>query len=129
MASSSPTPTARRSRPTRAELDAAEEHFHRALAQADELRARLQVAELDRDSWRTEHIEVPEAETLARCIRAIDQLIESEATDAAAAAFSLGTWVDEQPNDAAAHQAKPEDSPVGRILLHLAARYGIGAFT
>lgn len=127
-------------RPTKADMQAAVDRADQAVAEADALRARLQLAEFDRDSWRAERLEVPEAETLARCIRAIDTLLfddrdspgptvsTSGVVSAAPFHFCVldetagGADADEPPTR---QYVEAEESPVGRVLLHLAARYGI----
>lgn len=92
-------------------------------ADLEHLGETLRELEADRDRWRAERLSDPEAEALAGCLRAFEQMDEQERARAArvtnAYANTMGSprWASLPPS--------PLESPVGRVLLHLAARYGI----
>lgn len=134
------TTTPAKPRPTRAALDEAERRADEALAEADALRVQLQLAEFERDSWRAERLDVPEAEALARCVRAIDSILfpgaERAVRTAGDGTINVGTmpaqisggisWhTSSSPSLIASVRRATVDYPVGRILLHLAAIFDV----
>lgn len=88
-----------------------------------ELREQDLAAAIDeRDAWRTAHAPDPEADALAGCVRAIEGMraAAKKRTDYdnfASSYTQYGTIEEERPSALAV--------PEGRILLSLAARYGL----
>lgn len=90
------------------------------------LEAAIQNAEhnaKDRDAWRDAHLPDPEAEALAGCVRAIEAMQKAHKNSRndygnfASSYTQYGSIEEEGPSALAA--------PEGRILLALAARYGL----
>jgi len=83
----------------------------------------------DRDRWRVAHLEDPEANALAGCVRAFDTMRESmreRSTNQSGVYGNARPWSDqivygthEEPRPSALRD------PVGRVLLALAARFDL----
>lgn len=77
----------------------------------------------DRDHWRDARLPDKEAEALAGCARALAEMLKTDGRNVSsdfASSFgrpTFGNTIEERPS-ALAH-------PVGRVLLALAARYGL----
>lgn len=92
----------------------------------DACRLRLQEARDDRNAWREQHLHEPEAEALAECIRAITRL--EEALTASRGPSERGGYAVAPTyvmNDQREDVVPARNTPVGRVLLHLAERFGV----
>lgn len=121
-------------RPTKAAMKALADQLEEAqgfLVQRERELARQrashedQVATLaaERDEWRAARIGDPEAEALSGCVRAIDGLLNARSVGSTNTGYSSMAYSGHAysvPGPAA-----PEATPVGRILLHLANRFGV----
>lgn len=103
-------------RPTKAameQLESERDNARRLLARRE---ADLAAAEAEAAAWKEVKIQDPEAEALSGCVRAIEALITSQSSGRNMVGYSTG-FTPPPPT--------PSDTPIGRILLHLAARYGV----
>lgn len=107
-------------RPTRAGMEALTRRVDLLEGLLGRARSDLEAMTLDRDSWQQAHAPDPEAEAIAGCVRAIDEM-RSGGRSAARANRGMSymgeatTWA----------PPRPQDVPEGRVLLNLAARYGV----
>lgn len=119
MATATTDPDAPQPRPTKAAMAALQQELveqrrltSAALHQAEE-------AAEDRNRWRDAKIQDSEAEAISGCVRALDELTgrnrNRSGNDFAAMSPSYGP---SYPQD-------PTTTPVGRVLIHLAQRYGV----
>lgn len=97
------------------EADERADHLHRQRAamgvERDEART-------ERDEWKAAHLPDPEAEALAGCVRAIEALVNPPNQRGTLGYTPTAHW---------GYTGRPDalSMPVGRILLALAARYGV----
>lgn len=109
------TPTPVPARPTKAaliRLAAERDDAVRALAQRERA---LALAEAEAAAWKAVKVADPEAEALSGCVRAIEALLSSAQVNVAS--YAMGFSRPPPPQAA--------ETPIGRILLHLSARYGV----
>lgn len=105
-------------RPTVGHVRALQEELAARTQGEADLFARLQVAEFERDSWRAERLEVPEAEALARCIRALDQYVTTTRAPLVSIGAAITTATGGTPTT-----PKVAADGIERILDYLEARY------
>lgn len=106
-------------------LEKARDDLAAATKRGDELMLDLQLAgeeaerlRKDRDDWRDARMPDREAEALSGCVRALDEMMEPP----------VNLSADRYASPVRASPRRVEyagDSPVGRILLSLAMRYGL----
>lgn len=123
MSTRKPTTRPRAQRPTVAMLLAQEARADRAQADADAWAAQLEQVRREADALRARADALaaaaePEADALAGCTKAIEAMYAAER---AAARNVNAAW----PNYCGGPGPSAHRSAVGRILLHLAARYGV----
>lgn len=104
------------SRPTKAAMLALIEERDAERRRAERSDAELRAAQAERDEWRAVKISDPEAEALSGCVRAIEALLSAQSSRVESSSYGMSSRY-EPP--------APSDTQIGRILLHLAARYGI----
>lgn len=108
------------------DLAAAAERAHNADKRAAAAEARADKVDSD---WRKRFDDLdPEARALAACVRAVDAMNRKQ--DRGYQTLQASTWVSRyDPNTGERNPEPPPppigSSPVGRIILHLAARYGV----
>lgn len=105
-------------------LEKARDDLAAATKRSDELMLDLQLAgeeaerlRKDRDDWRDARLPDREAEALSGCVRALDEMMEPPVNR------SVDHYALARPSPRRVEYAG--DSPVGRVLLSLAARYGL----
>lgn len=109
-----------------ADLAAAAEQARNADKRAAAAEARADKVDAD---WRKRFDDLdPEARALAACVRAIDAMHNKR--DRGYQLLQTSTWTSRyDPNTGERNPEPPPppvgSSPVGRIILHLAARYGV----
>lgn len=79
----------------------------------------------DRDRWRNAKASDPEAEALAGCVRAIEGLHEAQRLAAEARRNRIGSTYYGETATYRSEQPAALTMPEGRILLSLAARFGV----
>jgi hypothetical protein len=115
-------------RPTRAAMDRLEAELRANQSDIQSLRRQLEqerertkAAKTEADDWRAVKVADPEAEALSGCIRAIDVMRSASNVNLMGSSIGSSSYsYGQQPVHIPA-----EATPVGRILLHLAARYDI----
>lgn len=117
-------------RPTKAAMAALQAELDAALEGQAQLQGHLEILTVDRDAWRAAHHTDAETEALAGCTRAIDALLTSEferAEEQARQTSARGGYTTHTVVRAplTGDGRSTVDHQVGRILLHLAARFGV----
>lgn len=113
--------TTAKPRPTRALLDQREQQLHDATRELTKLRAELELmrSEVARADARSE----PEADAIALCVAALDAMVADQRAEADRARRNSTSWHVAPYPDATPPSAG--QTPVGRVLLYLAARYDV----
>lgn len=107
-------------RPTRAAMDA----LTRKVALLETLlataRQERDEVEADRNRWREERAPDGEAEAIAGCVRALEEFLGQRRVGSPVngASYQYGAGF-------SGFVEQPSSTPIGRVLLHLAARYGV----
>lgn len=110
--------TTKPERPTRAAMDDLQNRLDRALSALGRRDEEVEALARDRDEWRAARAPDGEAEALAGCVRAIEAMYSSDRNPNASGIM---------PTRSRVHggHAPASETAVGRVLLHLAGRFGV----